>query len=44
MYLFKQQQVIEFTLWQSNVAMENPPSEGFYGKILYKWWIFHCHV
>ena len=25
--------VIEFTLWQPNVAMENPPSDCFYGKI-----------
>ena len=31
---------IEYTLWLSNVAIENP----HFGKPIYKWAIFHGYV
>ena len=31
-----------FTLWWTNIAMEN--HHAFHGKIHYKWAMFHCYV
>jgi hypothetical protein len=37
-----------FTIWLFNIAMENPSSmevlNGFNGKSIYKWAIFHGYV